>query len=207
MFLEVEFYPDKPDTPDKVLEGYAKGVFPMGDVLDNSVSWYTANPRGIITFNDDIFKFHIPRSLKQVMKKNIFEIKIDTCFNHVIHKCSEREDTWINGKIIDLYNKLHKMGYAHSVETFYKGKLAGGLYGVALKGAFFGESMFYEYPNASKAAVVRLFEILNKNAFVLFDIQMITSVFEIFNAIYIPRKVYLKLLESAMHVQCNFLLT
>lgn len=204
MFLDVNFFPNLPDTPEKVLKAYSMGVFPMGNDLFNSIEWFTANPRGIISLNDDIFKFNVPRSVRQLIKKNIFEIKIDTCFSKVIRSCSKRHDTWITKKIIDLYIRLHKMGYAHSVEAYYDGKLAGGLYGVALHGAFFGESMFYSVSGASKVTVVKLYEILKKNGFTLFDIQMITPVFRNFDAILISQNEYMKMLKSAMQLNCRF---
>jgi leucyl/phenylalanyl-tRNA--protein transferase len=204
MFLDVNFFPNLPDTPEKVLKAYSMGVFPMGNAFFNSIDWFTANPRGIISLNDDIFKFNVPRSVRQIIKKNIFEIKIDTCFSKVIGNCSKRHDTWITKKIKDFYIRLHKMGYAHSVEAFYEGKLAGGLYGVALHGAFFGESMFYSVSGASKVAVVKLYEMLKKNCFTLFDIQIITPVFKNFNAILISQNEYMKMLNSAMLLNCRF---
>lgn len=204
MFIEVDFLNGRDINPESILEGYSMGIFPMAEDNTNEIHWYTVNPRGIITLNQDKFKFNIPHSLRQVINKNIFEIKIDTNFKDVIEACAARESTWISPKIIDEYYKLYKMGYAHSVEVYYENKLAGGLYGVALKGAFFGESMFYYISNASKVAVVNLYNILKKNSFVLFDIQMITSVFSIFNAIYIPRSAYNTLLENAMKTDCKF---
>lgn len=204
MFIDVDFFPNIPDTPEKVIKAYSMGIFPMGNDKFNSVEWYTANPRGIISLNDDIFKFNIPRSVKQLINKNIFTIKIDTCFSNVIENCSKREDTWITEKIIDLYTALHKMGYAHSVEAYYEGKLAGGLYGVALHGAFFGESMFYSVSGASKVVLVKLYQILKINGFTLFDIQMITPVFKNFNAILISRNEYMKMLKSALQLNCRF---
>jgi leucyl/phenylalanyl-tRNA--protein transferase len=184
-------------SPEEVLDGYTKGVFPMGNE-DDTFNWFGANPRTIIPLKDDKHKFHIPRSLQQVIKKNIYEIKIDKSFKKVITCCAERKPTWINKLIIDTYVKLHKMGYAHSVEAYKDNELVGGLYGVALKGAFFGESMFHIESNASKVAVVNLYEILSKNDFLLFDIQMKTPVFEIFRAIDVTKNYYLSLLKKAM---------
>jgi len=138
--------------------------------------------------------------LKQVLRKNIFEIKIDTVFSEVIRKCAERRETWINKIIIDVYTELHKLGYAHSVEAWREGKLAGGLYGVALRGAFFGESMFRIEPNASKVCVVKLYELLKRNMYRLFDIQMMTPVFKSFGAVHIPKSEYHTELTDAMKV-------
>jgi len=203
MYFEVSF--DKKITYKKVLEGYSKGIFPMGDVFDNSLSWYFTDPRGIIKLEPDFKGINIPRSLKQVLKKNLFEVKVDTKFKEVIDNCSYRFDTWITPKIKKLYITLHNKGYAHSVETYQGNKLVGGLYGVAYKGAFFGESMFYIEPNASKVAFIKLYEILIKNNYLLFDIQMITPVFKILGAINIPIKVYHQLLSKAMSVEREFL--
>jgi len=202
LYREVQF--KKSDITFKdVLVGYSTGIFPMGND-DESVSWYYTNPRTIIPVNEES-ALNISRSLKQVIRKNIFEIKVDTQFELVIRLCSFRGITWINNKIIELYTELFKNGYAHCIETYFEGKLAGGLYGIALNGAFFGESMFYLYPDASKVAVVNLFEILKKNKFVLFDIQMMTPVFKSFGAINITPVEYKKILKKAMSVKREFL--
>jgi leucyl/phenylalanyl-tRNA---protein transferase len=190
-------------SPVEVLGGYANGVFPMGDSV-NTVDWYEADPRAIIPVKNENDSIKISRSLKQVLKKNIFEIKFNTAFSDVINFCSQREDTWINKVIIDAYTELNRLGYAHSIEAWKDGKLAGGLYGVSLRGAFFGESMFYREAYASKVCVVKLYDILKKNKFHLFDIQMITPVFETFGAVHIPKDEYLVELKNAMHVSRKF---
>ena len=189
--------------PEQVLTGYSKGVFPMGDSI-NSVSWYEAEPRGIVPMNNNDGELHITRSLKQTLKKNIFEIKIDTDFESVILNCSKRNETWINEIIIDVYTKLHRLGYAHSVEAWKENQLAGGLYGIAFNGAFFGESMFHTEKGASKVCVVKLYEILKQNDFLIFDIQMITPVFKTFGAIHITKKEYLEKLKIAMKAKRKF---
>lgn len=190
-------------SPVEVLGGYANGVFPMGDSKD-TIDWYEADPRAIVPVKKSEDKLNIPRSLKQVIKKNIFEIRINTAFSDVIKNCSERDETWINKVIIEVYNELHKLGYAHSVEAWQDGELAGGLYGVALRGAFFGESMFRKKDYASKVCVVKLYEILKKNKFHLFDIQMITPVFESFGAVHIPKDEYITELKEAMKISRKF---
>jgi leucyl/phenylalanyl-tRNA---protein transferase len=190
-------------SPVEVLNGYANGFFPMGD-SQNSVDWYEADPRAILHIKNLEDNLIISRSLKQVLKKNVYEIKIDTAFEDVIKKCSERDETWINKIIIEVYSELHRQGYAHSVEAWKDGKLAGGLYGVALRGAFFGESMFHIEPNASKVCVVKLYELLKKNRFKLFDIQMITPVFKLFGAVLISKSEYHKELKEAMRVTRKF---
>jgi leucyl/phenylalanyl-tRNA--protein transferase len=174
----------------------------MGE-YDGTISWFTAEPRAVIPLNTDK-GLKISHSLNQTLNKNIFKVRIDKAFKTVIRLCSLRRYTWINNEIIKLYTDLHEHGFAHSVEAYIDNKLAGGLYGVALNGAFFGESMFYLYPNASKICVVKLFDILIKNNFLLFDIQMITPVFKIFGAIEIESNKYLPLLKKAMRVKREF---
>jgi len=204
LYFEVPFNIVREITAETVLTGYTLGIFPMGDDDNENINWYYTNPRAIINLNPEGNGLHIPRSLSQLLKKNIFEVKIDNNFESVIHNCAKRENTWITDKIIDLYIKLHQLGYAHSVETYFKGKLTGGLYGVAYRSAFFGESMFHNYPNASKIAVVYLYNILRKNNFTLFDIQMMTSVFKILGAIHVPFNYYLLKLKRAMQTESRF---
>jgi leucyl/phenylalanyl-tRNA--protein transferase len=174
----------------------------MGE-YDGSINWFTAEPRAVIPLNTDK-GLKISHSLNQTLNKNIFKVRIDKAFKIVIRLCSLRRYTWINNEIIKLYTDLHEHGFAHSVEAYIDNKLAGGLYGVALNGAFFGESMFYLHPNASKICVVKLFDILKKNNFLLFDIQMITPVFKTFGAIEIESNKYLPLLKKAMSVKRVF---
>ncbi|MBN1632634.1 MAG: leucyl/phenylalanyl-tRNA--protein transferase [Ignavibacteria bacterium] len=205
MYFEVDYNTGKKVTTDVILNAYSKGIFPMADNLYGRISWYFTNPRAVINLEDNFGGLHIPRSLFQVIKKNIYETKFDNDFNSVILNCAEREHTWISREIISLYTELHKLGYAHSVEAYKNGELAGGLYGIAYKGAFFGESMFHKYPNASKVAVYNLYQVLIKNNYLLFDIQMMTSVFKIFGAIHIPFSFYLEKLKVAMQSDCKFL--
>jgi len=187
----------------QILNGYAMGIFPMGEDEKN-IAWFEASPRAILPVENINSGLNIPRSLKQVLNKNIFEIRIDTSFEQVIHECSKRENTWINSLIMNAYTDLFYRGFAHSVEAWYDGKLAGGLYGAAYRGAFFGESMFYKINNASKVCVVKLFDILKKNNFTLFDIQMMTPHFEKFGAKEISKRSYLEILERAMERKCEF---
>lgn len=203
MYHEVKFIESV--TYGTVLLGYSLGIFPMSyHRNDTIIKFYYSDPRGIIKLEPNFKGIKISRSLKQVLKKNIFEIKVDTNFEEVIKKCSYRRYTWISYSIIDIYTTLHKKGYAHSVETYKDGELVGGLYGVAYKGAFFGESMFHRVPNASKVAFIKLYEILVKNNFLLFDIQMITPVFAQFGAVNISHDEYVKILEKAMSVEREF---
>lgn len=203
MYNEVKFI--EAVTYGTVLLGYSLGIFPMSyHRNDTIIRFYYSDPRGIIKLEPDFKGIKISRSLKQVLRKNIFQIKVDTNFEEVIEKCSHRRYTWISHSIKEIYTTLHKKGYAHSVETYKDGELVGGLYGVAYKGAFFGESMFYRVPNASKVAFIKLYEILVKNNFLLFDIQMITSVFAQFGAVNISSDEYVKILEKAMSVEREF---
>ncbi|MBE2218928.1 MAG: leucyl/phenylalanyl-tRNA--protein transferase [Ignavibacteria bacterium] len=179
------------------------GIFPMGEE-DGSIAWFEASPRAIMPISSPEADINVSRSLKQVIKKNIFEIRIDTAFNQVLNFCAERESTWINDMIKSAYTELHEKGYAHSVEAWHDGELAGGLYGVAYRGAFFGESMFRKVNNASKVCVVELYRILQQNNYILFDIQMMTSHFEQFGAVEISKRRYLDLLEKAMEERCGF---
>jgi leucyl/phenylalanyl-tRNA--protein transferase len=186
-----------------VLNGYSMGIFPMGED-DGSISWYETTPRAILPVELPTSEIKIPRSLAQVIKKKEFEIKIDTAFDKVISQCARRETTWINRLIEKAFTELFDQGYAHSVEAWLGGELAGGLYGVAYKGAFFGESMFYLVSNASKVAVVKLYEILRKNKYVLLDIQMMTPHFKVMGAVDISKNDYHKILERAMSTEREF---
>jgi leucyl/phenylalanyl-tRNA--protein transferase len=186
-----------------VLNGYSMGIFPMGED-DGSISWYETTPRAILPIELQTSNIKIPRSLAQVIKKNEFEIKIDTAFERVIRYCAKRETTWINNLIIKAFTELYEQGHAHSIEAWLGGELAGGLYGVAYKGAFFGESMFYLVSNASKVAVVKLYDILKKNKYILLDIQMMTPHFKMMGAVDISKNDYHKILERAMSRECRF---
>ena len=187
-------------TPENVLAAYTKGIFPMGDDND-TISWFDHEPRAVIPFGKSETGLKISRSLKQILNKNTFIVKTDTAFTDVINACSvSHGTTWINGKMIELYTELHKLGFAHSVEAWQDGKLAGGLYGIAYKSAFFGESMFHNVSNASKAAVVKLYETLSANNFVLFDIQMMTPLFKSLGAIEISKQKYRELLKKSITI-------
>jgi leucyl/phenylalanyl-tRNA--protein transferase len=186
--------------PDLLLQGYRLGVFPMA-MEDDSIGWFSPDPRAIIPPED----FHVPHALRRVARKEFFEIKIDNQFSDVIEACAKREDTWINREIVESYTRLHQLGYAHSVETWSKGKLAGGLYGVAIGGAFFGESMFHRERDASKIALVALVEHLRAKKFALLDTQWLTPHLRQFGAIEVSREHYLRLLARAVELPRKFL--
>src|SRR5690348_16683639 len=173
--------------PELLLQGYRLGVFPMA-MEDNSIAWFSPDPRAIIPLES----FHVPHALRRTARKNIFEIKIDRAFGQVIRGCAKRRDTWINLEIIESYERLYELGYAHSVEAWSNNRLAGGLYGVAVGGAFFGESMFHRERDASKVALVGLVQHLRSRRFALLDSQWLTPHLERFGAIEIPRGQYLK---------------
>ncbi len=201
IYLGTTFNPDSISFND-VLYAYSNGYFPMGDA-DGTINWFDHEPRCIVPLLGKDFK--ISRSLRQVIKSGKFQIRIDTDFHSVIRSCSQSHgETWITPEIISLYSDLFNKGFAHSVEAYSDGKLAGGLYGVALKSAFFGESMFFSVPNASKVCVVYLHELLVKNNFRLFDIQMSTPLFRSFGALEISSEDYRSLLAKALKKDSKF---
>ncbi|HST30328.1 MAG TPA: leucyl/phenylalanyl-tRNA--protein transferase [Chthoniobacterales bacterium] len=182
-----------------LLQGYRLGVFPMA-MEDDSIAWFSPDPRAIIPLEN----FHIPHGLRRLFRKDIFEIKVDKAFGEVIRSCAKRKDTWINDEIIQSYEDLYELGHAHSVEAWTDNKLAGGLYGVAVGGAFFGESMFHHVRDASKVALVGLVEHLLARKFTLLDTQWITPHLEQFGAVEIPRSQYLKMLGRAVDLPRQF---
>src|SRR6516162_2119629 len=185
--------------PELLLQGYRLGVFPMA-MEDDSVAWFSPDPRAIIPLES----FHVPHALRRVARKKFFEITVDNRFGEVIRACAKRKDTGINGEIIEGYERLHELGYAHSVEAWKNQKLAGGLYGVAVGGAFFGESMFHHVTDASKVALVALVEHLRAQKFVLLDTQWITPHLHKFGAVEIPRERHVNMLRRAVELPLKF---
>jgi len=187
---------------DMLLTAYRKGIFPMAVDKRGRIGWFSPDPRAVIPLDD---RFHIPHGLRRVWKQKKFEITTDTDFETVIRECGKRkEGTWISPGIIDSYCNLHRLGCAHSVETRLDGKLVGGLYGVAVGGAFFGESMFHRATDASKVALVVLVERLRVGGFVLLDTQWTTPHLQQFGTFEIPRHEYLWRLEHALKLECKF---
>jgi leucyl/phenylalanyl-tRNA---protein transferase len=181
-------------TPELLLAAYAIGYFPMAESRDSTeLHWYCPDPRAVMPLD----AFHVPRSLAKLVRQRPFTITCDTAFSDVIHHCSTRRETWINDKIIALYCELHEMGYAHSVECWNDNQLAGGLYGVSLGRAFFGESMFSHVPNASRIALVHLVDRLKHNGFQLLDTQFVNPHLVQFGVVEIPRNDYLNQLKKA----------
>jgi leucyl/phenylalanyl-tRNA--protein transferase len=187
-------------SPDVLLAGYARGIFPMADEVTREIRWYSADPRGILPLD----AFHPPRSLRQLVRKHTFTVRVNTAFEEVIRGCASRDQTWISEEIIQSYLRLHQFGHAHSVEAWQGETLAGGLYGVALGGAFFGESMFTVVSGASKVCLVSLVERLRERGFSLLDTQFVTPHLAGFGAREVPRAEYLALLAGALDLPATF---
>jgi leucyl/phenylalanyl-tRNA--protein transferase len=185
--------------PELLLQAYRLGVFPMA-MEDDSIGWFSPDPRAILPLD----RFHVPHDLRRVQRRQTFEIKIDHRFAEVIRSCAGRKDTWINAEIIASYEELHHLGYAHSVEAWSEGNLAGGLYGVAVGGAFFGESMFHRARDASKIALLALIEHLRAQKFILLDTQWLTPHLAQFGAVEIKREQYLHALMRAVELERKF---
>jgi leucyl/phenylalanyl-tRNA--protein transferase len=187
-------------SPALLIEGYLHGVFPMG-MEDGEIGWFSPDPRAIIPLGDG---FHVPHGLKRTLSRGTFEVRVDVAFEAVMRACADRNETWITEEIIESYCELNRRGFAHSVETWHEGKLAGGLYGVAIGGAFFGESMFHHKTDASKVALHGLVQRLHDRGFLLLDTQWITPHLRQFGAKEIPRRHYLRLLAQATEKECVF---
>lgn len=179
--------------PETLLRAYSQGVFPMAD--DGEILWFSPERRGLIPLDD---AFHIPHGLKRALKRKPFEIRFDTAFRDVMLACADRDDTWIDEVILDSYVELHRLGFAHSVECWDAEGLQGGLYGVELPGAFFGESMFSRKTDASKIALVALVELLRERGFRLLDTQWMTPHLRQFGGYEMPRENYHQTLAEAL---------
>ena len=189
-------------TADDLLACYASGVFPMGEARDDPrVFIVEPDQRGLIPLD----RFHIPARLRRTVRGEPFDIRVDTAFNAVVDGCAQaargREDTWINAPIRRLYAQLHARGFAHSIECWRDEHLVGGLYGVTLGGAFFGESMFSRERDASKVALVHLAARLRLGGWTLLDAQFMTQHLAGFGAVETPQSVYLRLLKAALRVR------
>ena len=188
-----------------LLSAYASGWFPMADE-EGTISWYSPDPRGILPLDT----FHVPQRLQRTLRRSPFRVEVDLAFAEVMRACAEADrdggdgGTWISAEIVDSYCELHALGYAHSVEVRDAGRLVGGLYGVALGGAFFGESMFHTATDASKMALVALVERLRARGFTLLDTQWVTPHLEQFGAIEIPRPQYLQRLADSLPLEVTF---
>lgn len=185
-----------------LLTAYSQGAFPMTD-SDGTIRWYTADPRGIIPLD----AFHVPDSLKQTIRQSKFEIVLNRDFEGVMRGCmtARPDGSWISQQLIGAYMQLHQLGFAHSVEAWKDGELAGGLYGVSLGAAFFGESMFHTVRDASKVALVALVDRLHERGYELLDTQAATSHLKRFGCIEIPAADYLRRLQRALGRRCTFI--
>ncbi len=193
-------------TPEVLLKAYACGIFPMAESVDDpGLFWVEPELRGILPLEE----FHLPKRLSRTIRQGVFNVIVDTAFSEVIARCAEatneRKETWINQRIVDLYTELHHMGYCHSVECWQDEELVGGLYGISLGGAFFGESMFSRTRDASKVALAHLVERLKNQGFQLLDTQFNTEHLSQFGTVEIPKAEYEKLLDAALEINAQFL--
>lgn len=184
---------------DSLLLAYSRGIFPWPISEEYPLAWFSPNPRGILAFE----KLHLSKSLRKFLKNNPYEVRFNTNFEQVIMNCAmvaraDNQGTWITQEIIEGYIRLHKEGYAYSVETYLDGALVGGVYGVCINRFYSGESMFHKADNASKVALVALLYSLNQQDIGWLDTQMVTPVVESLGGMEIPRETYLKMLEVAI---------
>ena len=191
----------EPLSPELVLEGYARGIFPMADPSDGSLGWYSPDPRAVLPLD----AVHVPRSLARTIRSGRFRITVDLAFEEVIMACAaprvEEPESWIDDRIVEVFTCLHRLGWGHSVEAWTGDDLVAGLYGVAVGGAFFGESMFSDPVrgrDGSKVCLVHLVEHLNRCGFRLLDVQFTTPHLERFGCIELERSEFLARLERAV---------
>ncbi len=189
----------EPLDPILVINAYAQGIFPMADQFGR-IRWFAPDPRAILEHEN----LCVSRSLRTTLRKDVYEVRMDTEFESVMRLCAEREDTWINESFISAYTQLHYTGLAHSVEAWKDGELVGGLYGVALRGAFMGESMFSLATDASKVCLVALVVHLKERGYVLHDVQFWTPHLAALGVTEIPRKVYEQRLKKALQLSCTW---
>lgn len=185
---------------DLLLRAYASGWFPMGTGPRRGIEWFSPDPRGILPLDS----FHVPRRLARFVRRGQLDVRVDQAFEAVMRACARRHETWINEEIVQSYVALHRLGFAHSMEAWRVDRLVGGLYGVSLHGAFFGESMFHEETDASKVVLCALVERLRARGYLLLDVQWVTPHLQQFGALEIPRSQYLALLEESLGRPCVF---
>ncbi len=187
------------DIP-SIISGYAQGYFLMADEFGKNLGWYSSRQRTLIPLDE---RFRYPRSLRRVLNQERFSIAVNRDFKAVVNGCANRETTWISDEMREIYQALHQAGWAHSFEAWQGDRLAGGILGLVIGGAFVGESMFYQIPEGSKVALVKLVERLQQRRFVLFDAQMMNPHLERFGAYVINDSAYQKLLSQALQRQCS----
>ncbi|MGB8317611.1 MAG: leucyl/phenylalanyl-tRNA--protein transferase [Ignavibacteriaceae bacterium] len=186
--------------PGNMLRLYARGAFPMADEKTGEISWYLPEIRTIIPLDN----YNFPRSLRKSMDKTGYEVRYDFDFLSVVKACADRENTWISEELIKAYLRLYSLRHIHTVEIYQQNKLIGGLYGITFKGAFFGESMFSKISQASKIALIKLIEHLNKKNFTLLDVQYLTPHLKMFGASEISFEEYNRLLLLAYQNEADF---
>ena len=187
-------------SPEHLLYGYQHGIFPMADPHDGQVYWYRPTRRAILPLD----AFHVPKNLRKRVRQGVFEVTTDRAFEAVMRACADRSETWISEEIIAAYTALHRLGFAHSVECRHDGALVGGLYGVALGGAFFGESMFHRATDASKVALVHLVRRLRRGGYALLDVQYTTPHLQQFGVVEIPAATYERRLAEALMLDARW---
>ncbi|HHP7246305.1 MAG TPA: leucyl/phenylalanyl-tRNA--protein transferase [Elainellaceae cyanobacterium] len=183
-----------------IVEGYAQGYFLKADGSSTELSWYSSRERALIPLDD---RFRYPRSLQRILNQERFTIAVNRDFESVIEGCANRDTTWISSELKEIYKALYRTGWAYSFETWQGDELAGGILGLAIGGAFIGESMFYQIPDGSKVAMVKLVERLRSRQFVLFDAQMNNPHLERFGAYVMANEEYQHLLEKAVQRRCT----
>jgi leucyl/phenylalanyl-tRNA--protein transferase len=184
-----------------VIDGYSQGYFLMSEGDGQPIEWYYTNERTLIPLDD---RFRYPKSLQRAINQNRFEVRIDSAFEQVVEGCADRETTWISNELRSLYFNLHQAGWAHSFETWQGDNLAGGILGIAIRGVFIGESMFFKIPEGSKVAMVKLVEHLRSRGYGLFDAQLMNPHLARFGAYEIDDQNYQNLLQKALTKSCVF---
>lgn len=187
-------------TPELIVRAYCQGLFPMARSRRRPIEWYRPDPRAVF----DPARVHLSRSLRRTLRRQAFDLRVNTAFAAVLDACAARPETWISPAIARVYGELHALGYAHSVEAWRDGRLVGGLYGVALGGAFMGESMFHHATDASKACFAHLVARLNERGFILLDTQFLTDHLASLGAFTISADDYAKILNHALRLRCRF---
>jgi leucyl/phenylalanyl-tRNA--protein transferase len=187
-------------VPDLLIIGYRNGFFPMGDPDTEEIQWHRPDPRAVIPLDG----IRISSSLRSTLRKGLYTVTVNSCFVEVITACADRPDCWITTSVIDAYTELHNLKLAHSVETWHNGTLVGGLYGVAIGGAFFGESMFSRMNDASKVSFVALVERLRERRFRLLDTQFINAFTASLGAVEIPDADYQRVLHACIDDDTSF---
>lgn len=187
------------DIPN-IIKGYAQGYFLMADEAGATLGWYSSRERALIPLDD---RFRYPKSLQRVLNQNRFTVAVNRDFRAVVDGCADRETTWISSELKELYWELYLTGWAYSFETWQGDELAGGILGLVIGGAFIGESMFYNIPDGSKVAMVKLVERLRSRGFLLFDAQMTNPHLERFGAQITLEREYKALLATALQRQCS----